>query len=203
MDKKEQIILAAVELASENGLGSVSMSQIAGKLGMRKPSLYNHFESKDAIIQAMYEYLREGSKKKLSLEDTDYGEFVKDKTAEQALSISVGNYISMNSQKEITDFYRLIYSQRAVDAAAARIMKDETQRMILATKQLFYALQVHGKLDIRDIDTAAESFALTVHSITDLMLDCKNCGEEPPEGMLERYIRWFCREVGGAENNEE
>ena len=33
MDKKEQIILATLELAAENGLGSVSMSQIAEKLG--------------------------------------------------------------------------------------------------------------------------------------------------------------------------
>ena len=61
MTKKEQIILATLELASQNGLGAVSMGQIADRLGIRKPSLYNHFESKEAIIAAMYEYLRERS----------------------------------------------------------------------------------------------------------------------------------------------
>lgn len=49
------------------------MAQIAEKTGMRKPSLYNHFKSKDEIIVAMYQYLREKSKEQLSLADMDYG----------------------------------------------------------------------------------------------------------------------------------
>lgn len=202
MDKKEQIILAALELGAENGLGSVSMSQIAEKLGIRKPSLYNHFESKDAIIKAMYEYLREKSKKNLSLQSIDYGEFVRDKTAEQALMLSVRNYSDMNSQKDMVTFYKLIYSQRAVDPAAAGIMKEETQRMILSTKNLFYALQVHGKLSFTDVDAAAVSFAMTVHSMMDLMFDCACCGEEPPKDMLGNYIAWFCKEFGGKKNEK-
>lgn len=36
-------------------------------------------------------------------------------------------------------------------------MLDETNKMILSTKNLFYALQVHEKLNIKDIDTAATS----------------------------------------------
>ena len=47
MNKKEEIIIAVLDLAAEKGLGSVSMSQIAEKMGMRKPSLYNHFSSKE------------------------------------------------------------------------------------------------------------------------------------------------------------
>ena len=203
MDKKEQIILAALELAAENGLGSVSMSQIAEKLGIRKPSLYNHFESKEAIIEAMYEYLRESSKKKISLQNIDYGEFVKGRTAEEALLISVGNYSDMNSQQEMMTFYKFIYAQRAVDSSAARIMKEETLRMILTTKNLFYALQIHGKLRFGDVDTAALSFAMTVHSIMDLMLDCAGCGEEPPKDMLKNYVLWFCKEFGGDKNEQD
>ena len=200
MDKKEQIILATLELAAENGLGSVSMSQIAEKLGIRKPSLYNHFESKEAIIEAMYEYLRESSKKDSALGNFDCGEFVKDKTAKQALTMSVMNYIHMNSQKEMAMFYKLIYSQRAVDPAAARIMKNETERMILTTKNLFYALKVHGKINATDVDSAAVSFAMTVHSISDYLLDCTSCGEEAPMDMLKNYIEWFCKEPGGTKD---
>ena len=199
-DKKEQIILSALALAAEYGLGSVSMSQIAEKVGIRKASLYSHFESKEAIIEAMYEFLRENTKKRLSLQSIDYGEFIKGKTAEQALLLSVGSYESMNTQKEMLDFYKLIYSQRAVDTAAARIMTEETQRMILTTKNLFYALQVHGKLSFKDTDQAAVSFAMTIHSMIEYRLDCICCGKEPPESMIPDYIKWFCSEFGGNEN---
>lgn len=50
-------------LMSKNGIDNVSMSQIA--LGIKKPSLYNHFRSKDEIVKAIYEYLRTQAKKKL------------------------------------------------------------------------------------------------------------------------------------------
>ena len=40
------------------------MNMIADKVGIKKPSLYNHFVSKEEIVQAMYEYLREQAKGK-------------------------------------------------------------------------------------------------------------------------------------------
>lgn len=58
MERKEEIILASLELASQNGLSAVSMSQIAQKVGIKKASFYNHFSSKEEIINQMYVYLR-------------------------------------------------------------------------------------------------------------------------------------------------
>ena len=150
MNRKEEIILVTLELAAENGLSNVSMAQIAEKMGIRKPSLYNHFKSKEEIIAAMYQYLREKSKEQLSLTDIDYGEFIKDKSMEEALTQSVSNYSSISTESKMFSFYKVIYSERAVNPTAAQIMAEETKRMILATKSLFYALQVHKKICIRD-----------------------------------------------------
>lgn len=200
MDKREQIILATLELASEHGLGSVSMSQIAEKLGIRKPSLYNHFESKEAIIEAMYHFLRERSRAQLSPAAIDMGEIVKNRTAEEVLMLTVTNYNKLNEQSEMLKFYKVIYSQRAIDPAAARIMAEETEKMILATKALFYALQAHGKISVKEIDTAAESFAMAVHAITEYQLDCVNSGKEVKEKMLESYVKWFAEQIGGDRN---
>jgi len=197
MDKKEQIILATLELAAEYGLGSVSMSQIADKLGIRKPSLYNHFESKEAIIEAMYHFLRERSRSQLSPSAMDLGELVKGKTAEEVLLFTVESYNKLNEHPDMMNFYKVIYSQRTLDPSAARIMAEETEKMILATKALFYALQVHGKINVQDIDTAAESFALTVHAITEYQLDCANSGKGTKKDMLRTYVKWFVGQIGG------
>ena len=199
-NKREQIILAALELAAENGLGNVTMSQIADKLGIRKPSLYNHFESKEEIINAMYHFLRERSRSQLSSAATDLGELVKDRSAEEVLLFTVMNYNKLNEQPEMMMFYKVIYSQRSLAPAAAQIMAEETEKMLLATKNLFYALKAYGKITVQDVDTAAESFALTVHAITEYQLDRMNSGKEPKKDMLEAYIKWFAGQIGG--NNE-
>ena len=37
MNRKEEIIMATLELAAEKGLGSVSVNMIAVKVGIKKP----------------------------------------------------------------------------------------------------------------------------------------------------------------------
>ena len=55
-NRKEEIILATLELAAEKGLAGVSMSMIADKIGIKKPSLYKHFSSKKEIVETMYQF---------------------------------------------------------------------------------------------------------------------------------------------------
>lgn len=202
MDRKEEIILVTLELAAENGLSNVSMAQIAEKMGIRKPSLYNHFKAKEEIIAAMYQYLREKSKEQLSLADIDYGEFIKGKSMEEALTQSVANYSNINAENKMFSFYKVIYSERSVNPTAAKIMAEETRRMILATKNLFYALQVHKKIHVKDIDMAATSFAMAVHAMMDYQLDCSCSGETVGQDMIQNYIKWFCNQYGGM-NDEK
>ena len=54
MNRKEEIVLVTLELAAEKGLANVSMSMIADKIGIKEPSLYKHFASKEEIVEAMY-----------------------------------------------------------------------------------------------------------------------------------------------------
>ena len=54
MSKKDEIIDAASHLFSEKGY-ELSMSDIAKKVGIKTPSLYSHFESKEEIISIVIE----------------------------------------------------------------------------------------------------------------------------------------------------
>lgn len=202
MNRKEEIILVTLELAAANGLSNVSMAQIAEKVGIQKPSLYNHFKAKEEIIAAMYQYLREKSKEQLSLADIDYGEFIKGKSMEEALTQSVANYRNINTENRMFSFYKVIYSERSVNPTAAKIVAEETRKMILATKNLFYALQVHKKIHVEDIDMAATSFAMTVHAMMDYQLDCSCSGDPVGQDMIQNYIKWFCNQYGGM-NDEK
>lgn len=50
---RERIVAAAIELADEDGLESLSMRRLAKALGFEVMSLYNHISGKDDLIEAM------------------------------------------------------------------------------------------------------------------------------------------------------
>jgi AcrR family transcriptional regulator len=51
---REEIVDAAWALCREHGLAQLSLRELAARVGMRAPSLYSYFESKDAIYDAMF-----------------------------------------------------------------------------------------------------------------------------------------------------
>jgi len=54
-DAREEILDAAWQIADEEGIGAVALSEVARRVGMRAPSLYNYFPSKHAIVDAMFQ----------------------------------------------------------------------------------------------------------------------------------------------------
>jgi AcrR family transcriptional regulator len=51
---RREILAAAWQIAHESGLLSVTLREIAARIGMQPPSLYSHFASKNAIYDAMF-----------------------------------------------------------------------------------------------------------------------------------------------------
>lgn len=194
-NRKEEIVLTTLELAAQKGLASVSMSMIADKIGIKKPSLYKHFKSKDEIVEAMYQFLRQQAKEKTNIKPMDYNTFFEGKTALEILQSVVHGYIQMNQQEQMMNFYKVIYSERSINPMAAKIVAEETETMILATKQLFYAMEVHNVLHFNNADMSAVSFAMTIHGLTDYKLDQRygECEDEKTD-LFENYLNWFCEE---------
>ena len=54
-DTKTRILEKALELFSAQGYDAVSVDQIARAVGIKAPSLYNHFPGKRAIFDAILE----------------------------------------------------------------------------------------------------------------------------------------------------
>jgi AcrR family transcriptional regulator len=51
---RAEILDAAWDVAHEAGLAAMTLRDVAERIGMRAPSLYTHFPSKMAIVDAMY-----------------------------------------------------------------------------------------------------------------------------------------------------
>lgn len=195
--RREEILMTALSLAAEKGLGNVSMQMIAEKVGIRKPSLYHHFASKEELLEALYAYLRDRAKAQTHTEMPDYAVLFAGKTAPEVLRTVAHGYRTMNSGAEIRAFYKVIFSERCYHSMAAKIIAEETQRMIRATAQLFYAMEVHHLLHFRDADMSAVSFALTLHGLMEHAQGLAMANGTTPDGedaMTEAYLTWFCAE---------
>ena len=203
MSRKEEILYATLELAADNGIKGVSMSQIADKVGIKAPSLYNHFKSKDEIIREMYSFLRDRAQTGGSHVSMDFSKLM-DKSVEEILFNSVTAYMGIVSDKYMLRFFKVLYSERATNPIAAQIIVEETERMLQSSRNMFYALVVHGKVKNDNIDTAAMTYSLTVHSLIDYRMDMltagiiQEFGEEgrPVPKNITDFIRWFSCQIG-------
>ena len=188
MNRKEEIVISTLNLASEIGLDNVSMSMIANSIGIKKASLYKHFKSKDDIINEMYAYLREQSKDNISL-SIDFN-----LSAYEILKKVVDNYILMTTSGDLYKFFKIIYSQRSIDKMACNILVCETNKMIDATANLFNIFENKRILHFNNIKISALSFSLTIHGLIDNLLDLKMIGVEKNNDEIYEYINYFCKE---------
>ena len=49
-DTKERILVAALEMFSQNGYAGTNIRELSASLGLVKSGVYKHFESKEAIL---------------------------------------------------------------------------------------------------------------------------------------------------------
>ena len=57
---KEEILLVSLHLFAQDGYEAVSVSQIAGELGITKGALYRHYQSKRDIFDHILAYMEQG-----------------------------------------------------------------------------------------------------------------------------------------------
>lgn len=56
---KEKILYTAIELFSQKGYSCVSMREIAGMVGIKAASIYNHYKNKEAILEEIVLFFRQ------------------------------------------------------------------------------------------------------------------------------------------------
>lgn len=88
-DTKENILMAALRLFAKDGYEAVSVSKIAGELGVTKGALYKHYKNKrdifDSIVERMFQLDNELARK-YNVPDSTF-----DNTPEQYTKIDLGN----------------------------------------------------------------------------------------------------------------
>ena len=189
--KDQDILIKTLELASSRGLRSLSLSDIAKECGISKSTLYSHFESKEDLIERLYLFLREKAKERNNIPPVDYNALFKDRTLKEILRTVTSSYSSMVQDKDLNAFYRVVLSEKSFSPIAASIYTEETNTMLLTTRNLFYALSSKGLAHFSDVDNEAMVFAFTFHSILVLEEDDRTAGTAVSEGLMDSFLEYF------------
>lgn len=172
-----------LELGEEKGLANVSLSDIALEVGIRKASIYSHFESQQAIIDAMLRYCHEELGRKPLLVD------FKANDAGTMLVSLFDNIIKVFAEKPISSFFSIVQQQRMFDgsfAAEDRIISSMINARIRIA--LEFCVQ-RNWMDIKDTDYAADLMtAAVMRKICDVLSeDVEWETEALADGLLELF----------------
>ncbi len=198
-DTKQTILEKALELFSLHGYDAVSVGEIAKAVGIKAPSLYNHFESKQAIFEAIVAMTQKEYEKGTGDLSVHVGNAEKDfpvfaKITEDAL-VKKTCEIFMYSLHNCTicRFRRMMTIEQFRSPALAKLYtKRYVERLTEYHAALFARLIVAGMMKNEGADTLAMMY---VAPIITLLGICDRQPEKETECMerLEKHVRLFYR----------
>lgn len=151
LNTQERILKAAIKVFAETGYSGASMDVIAAEAGLTKPTLYNHFPSKEALFEAMMTAPRDVML--LAFDPTDGKDMV-----EQLLTFA-WSYADTVMRPEFLSLARLIIgeAQRFPDVGRA-YQQSGPDQVLRGLMGFLSAQRADGRLAFEDAELAAEDF---------------------------------------------
>ena len=202
-DTRQKILDKALELFSARGYDSVSVGEIATAVGVKAPSLYNHFASKQAIFDAIVESAAaryEADTDKIDIHVQRVAQDIPAFTGitEDALLQKVRQVFAYSLHDEtISRFRRMMtIEQFRSPELAALYSRRYVERVLDYHAGIFRALIVAGEIREEDPDTLAMMYVAPVLTLIGV---CDRQPERERECLerLERHVRLFFRMVHG------
>ena len=198
---KQEILDAALELFSVKGFEATSLSTIADTVGIRKASLYSHFENKQAILDALVKDVLEqyaahsifagAAPEKPAGEDGEHA--LTPDTAAQMIQGQIGYILH---DPHISKARKMLLIEQFQNPELAKLQTKQNYTDVL---QHFTGLMKHlirqGVLREDEPEIMAAQFCLHISVWINL---CDREPEREPEAMelIEKHIRQFFKVYG-------
>jgi len=199
LSTKERILDCALTLFSEQGYDAASVAQIAEAVGIKPPSLYKHFKSKQEIFTALLDVMKnryDVLEKSMHLNGTDA---LKDASRYEHMPddelISIGKRLfSFFLHDSYTSRFRkmLTIEQYRNKALAQLYIQQYIDSALEYQKTLFTALAAAKNLHITDPETTAIQFYAPIFMLLSLCY-ADFSREQESLDRLEKHIRQFIK----------
>ena len=198
-DTRKRIIEKALELFSTRGYDAVSVGEIAKSVGIKAPSLYNHFPGKQAIFDAIVEetalqYQRDTDRIDIHVQDAAQDIPVFTEITEDALFEKVRQIFEYSLHNETVSRFRrmMTIEQFRSPELSALYSRRYVERMVAYHAGIFRSLIASGELRAEDPDTMAMMYIAPVITLLGI---CDRQPEKEAECLmrLESHVRLFFR----------
>ena len=200
-DTRQKILSKALELFSAQGYDAVSMGQIAGAVGIKAPSLYNHFPGKQAIFDALVastaaQYEADTDKLDIHVQNAAQDIPVFTEITEDALFEKVRQIFEYSLHNEtISRFRRMMtIEQFRSPELAALYSARYVERVVRYHAGIFRALIAAGEIAAEDPEALAMLYVAPVLALIGV---CDRQPERESECLqkLQTHVRLFFRMV--------
>ena len=191
-DMRQKILENALELFSVRGYDSVTMGDIAKSVGIKAPSLYNHFAGKQAIFDAIVE----STAARYEADTGEIGIHVQNAALDYSEFAEIDEDALHNEQ--ISRFRRMMtIEQFRSPELAALYSARYVERIVAYHADIFRSLMTAGEICREDPETLAMMYAAPVITLIGM------CDRQPErEGecleMLRRHVTLFFRTVNSG-----
>lgn len=192
---KQEILEAALDLFSVQGFEATSISQIASAVGIRKASLYSHFESKQAILDALVQDVLMQYGEHSIFAKTDWQKDAEGipATPDAAVQMIQGQLRYILHDSHISRARKMLVIEQFQNPALAQL---QTKQNYADVMQYFTGLMKQlirrGALAADDPQIMAAQFCLPV-SVWINLCDREPEREQEVMELLEKHIRQFFR----------
>ena len=200
-DTRQRILDKALELFAARGYDSVSVGEIAAAVGIRAPSLYNHFPGKQAIFDAIVrstaeQYEADTDKIDIHVQNVAQDIPVFTEISEDALFEKVRQIFEYSLHNEsISRFRRMMtIEQFRSPELAALYSRRYVERILDYHAGIFRALIAAGEIRAEDPDALAMMYVAPVLTLISV---CDRQPERESECLekLSLHVRIFFRMV--------
>ena len=162
---QEKIIQSFLVSAFEKSAGATSLTDIAEDLNIKKASLYNHFESRDAIYTATVEYCAKEIRSISFLADKTLDSIKNGKSNPvQLLKRLITRFFELYESEPLFQIYVFIHTEQYFNLNALKIVIEEKEKINEEIRRVCSAF-----IDVQKIPSKTEKelkeFAETFSSI--------------------------------------
>ena len=192
---KQEILKASPELFSVQGFEATSISQIADAVGIRKASLYSHFDSKQAILDAIVkEVLEQYGKHSIFARanwEKDAGNLPL--TADEAVGMIQGQIRYILHDPAISRSRKMLVIEQFQNPSLAKLQTKQNYEDVLHYFTGFVGMLIRqGMLAEDDPEIMAAQLCLPI-SVWINLCDREPEREQEVMELVERHIRQFFR----------
>lgn len=148
---KERIFLAAVDLFLEKGFFETSVRELALRSGIRVSSLYNHYPSKEAILDDILQYFK-AQVEKAMIADDKMEKFVDSLPPDILLTRGFAKIVQSISPSVMDKIYHIIVIEVFRNPKVRHFYEQYNGQNIKAVTKLFMSMQ--EKKLIKEMDPA-------------------------------------------------